>query len=158
MDLLELMDKTSQSLIISAGEGIPSGIAIELNEAIDYAQMAKAAATRRAYRSDFNIFGAWCKGRRACALPSSPEIVAAFLAFEAKQGTKPSTIARRLAAIRYAHNLAGLPSPTSSEAVKATLRGIKRTIRSRPIRKAPATSDKIVAMTAVTGKGLKGVS
>jgi hypothetical protein len=38
-----------------------------------------------------------------------------------KRGVKPSTIGRRLAAIRYAHKFADEP-PTNSEAVKATLR------------------------------------
>jgi hypothetical protein len=32
------------------------------------------------------------------------------------QGVKASTLGRRLAAIRYAHKLADLPSPTDSEA------------------------------------------
>jgi hypothetical protein len=55
-------------------------------------------------------------------LPARPETVAAFLAAEAGDGTKPSTLARRVAAIRYAHKLAQLDTPTDSEAVKATLR------------------------------------
>jgi site-specific recombinase XerD len=91
------------------------------------------------------------------SLPSSPQTVAAFLAGEANRGIRPATIARRLAAIRYAHKLAGHPSLTASETVKATLRGIKRTIRTAPKRKAPATSDKIVAMAMSTGTGPRGL-
>jgi site-specific recombinase XerD len=49
--------------------------------------------------------------------------------------------------------LAGHPSPTASEAVKATLRGIKRTFKHSPARKAPATSDRVAAMVALTGDG-----
>jgi integrase len=78
------------------------------------------------------------------------------LAAEAKRRIRSSTISRRLAAIRYAHRLADHPSPTSSEAVKATLRGIKRKIGRAPKQKAPATSDKIAAMAAVTGDTMKG--
>jgi hypothetical protein len=81
----------------------------------------------------------WCDAKRLSPLPASAHAVAAFLAFEVRNGTKPTTLARRLAAIRYAHNLAGQPSPTASEVVKATLRGIKRTLRHSPARKAPAT-------------------
>ncbi len=55
--------------------------------------------------------------------PAWPETVAAFLAGEAKRGVKASTIGRRVAAIRYAHRLAGHESPTNSETVKATVRG-----------------------------------
>ena len=143
-------------LTIFEGDRTPPAHASELDDAFDFARLATAAATRRAYRSDFDIFRAWCDARRVCALPCSPETVAAFLAFEAKRGTKASTIGRRVAAIRYAHRLADQASPTSSEVVKATLRGIRRTKRTTPNRKAPATSDKIVSMAASTGGDLRG--
>ena len=127
----------------------------ELDDASDYASAEKAQATRRAYRSDFEIFRAWCDARGALPLPASPESVAAFLASEAKRGVRPSTLSRRLAAILCAHKLAGRASPTDSEAVKATLRGIKRTTRAATNRKAPATADKISAMVAATGDGAR---
>ena len=100
--------------------------------AATYARAEKAEATRRAYRSDFALFRSWCEAKRVPALPAAPEAVAAFLAAEANRGAKVATISRRLAAIRYAHKLAGHEPPTNSEAVKATLRGIRRTARKRP--------------------------
>jgi hypothetical protein len=127
----------------------------ELDEAIDYARSARSPATRRAYRSDFEIFRSWCEAKRLSALPASAEAVAAFLAFDVRNGTKPTTLTRRLAAIRYAHTSSGHPSPTASEAVKATTRGIKRTFRHSSARKAPATSDKLAAMVVLTGDGLR---
>ena len=129
----------------------------ELEDATQYARAEKAPATRRAYRSDFEIFRAWCDARDALPLPASPESVAAFLASEAKRDVRPSTLSRRLAAILYAHKLAGYASPTASEAVKATLRGIKRTKKVAPNRKAPATADKVTAMAATTGNGARGL-
>jgi hypothetical protein len=48
------------------------------------------------------------------------------LAAQASAKVKPSTLARRLAAIRYAHQLAGLVSPAGHEAVRAVMRGIRR--------------------------------
>jgi hypothetical protein len=96
--------------------------------------------------------------RSGCSpLPASAKAGASFLAFDVKNGTKPTTLSRRLAAIRYAHTLAGHPSPTASEAVKATLRGIKRTVRHHPARKAPATSDRVTAMVAPIGDGARGL-
>lgn len=83
--------------------------------------------------------------------------MAAFLAAEANRGTKVSTIGRRLAAIRYAHKLAGHEPPTNSEAVKATMRGIRRTAGSAPVRKAPATADKVLAMVDKADTGIKGL-
>ena len=79
-------------------------------------------------------------------LPATPATVAAFLASEAHAGRRVSTITRRCAAIRYAHRLAGFDPPTNAEAVKATMRGIRRTIGTSPDRKAPATHDVIADM------------
>jgi hypothetical protein len=76
------------------------------------ARAEKAEATRRAYRTDL-IFRSWCSERGAGAL------LAAFLAREAERRVRPSTIGRRVAAIRYAHKLAGLPLPTDDERVLA---------------------------------------
>jgi site-specific recombinase XerD len=134
-----------------------NAIAPEFKDAVNFAWAEKSEATRRAYRSDFESFRTWCESRSVSSLPSLPEIVAAFLAFEANRGIRPATIARRLAAIRYAHKLAGHPSPTTSETVKITLRGIKRTFRAAPNRKAPATSDKIAAMATSAGPGPRGM-
>lgn len=89
-----------------------------------------------------------------CA-PCPPALKPLRLSWPSTRRTGPKQ--RRLAAICYAHNLAGHPSPTASEAVKATLRGIKRTFRQSPARKAPATSDKIAAMVALTGYGSRGL-
>ena len=62
---------------------------------------------------------------------------------------RQSTIGRRLAAIRYAHRLAGVvDSPTSSELVRATLRGIRRKLGTAPEQKAPATTDVVGAIAA----------
>jgi hypothetical protein len=45
--------------------------------------------------------------------------------------SKASTLGRRVAAICYAHKLAGQPLPTDAEGIKATMRGIRR-CRQRP--------------------------
>jgi hypothetical protein len=42
--------------------------------------------TRRAYRSDFDLFQAWRDHKAVAALPAEPATVAAFLAFEADRG------------------------------------------------------------------------
>jgi site-specific recombinase XerC len=117
----------------------------------------KAEATRRAYRTDFEIFRAWCSERRIGALPASPEGVAAFLAHEAKRGVLPSTIGRRVAAIRYAHKLAGLPLPTDDERVRATVRGIRRSLGAAPSKKAPATAERVVGMAPLAGTRLSAI-
>jgi site-specific recombinase XerD len=81
---------------------------------------------------------------RRCRLPR--QTVARYLAALADQALATSTINRRAAAIRYAHKAAGHEPPTNSEAVKATMRGIRRTLRRAPVRKAPAVAAAIGAM------------
>jgi site-specific recombinase XerD len=113
-----------------------------------FAKAEKAPSTRKAYRGDFAAFQAWCAAGDVPALPAAAETVAAFLSAEADRGVKASTIGRRLAAIRYAHRLAGLPSPTEVEAVRAVIRGIRRTIGTATTPKAPATNDRLLVMLA----------
>ena len=147
----------SRSLVIADTSALPATLRPEIESASEYARAEKAVATRRAYRSDFALFRSWCQAKRVPAVPAAPEAVAAFLAAEADRGAKVATISRRLAAIRYAHKLAGHEPPTNSEAVKATLRGIRRTAGSAPVRKAPATADKVLAMVAEAETDLKGL-
>ncbi len=133
---------------------LPTG---EVEAAVAYARAEKSTATRRAYRTDFEIFRIWCEARRTNALPAVPETVAAFLGAEADRGLRPSTVGRRLAAIRYAHKLAGLPIPTDDEVVRATTRGIRRSLGAAPVKKAPATADKVMAMASMVGERLTSV-
>ena len=70
---------------------------------------------------------------------------------------KPSTLGRRIAAIRYAHKLAHLDTPTDSEAVKATLRGIRRTFGGAKVRKAPAIAAEMHSMVAMAPDRLSGL-
>lgn len=123
-----------------------------------FAQAEKSDATRRAYKSDFGLFAVWCRARSNLEpLGASPEAVAAFLAGQASAGVRPSTLTRRLAAISYAHRLAGLPSPAAHEAVRAVLRGIRRKMGTAPKQKAPATAERVAAMLdAIPADTLRG--
>ena len=121
-------------------------IADDLDAARGYAEAEKSAATREAYGSDWRIFTSWCARRGVQSLPATPATVCGFLASEAHAGRRVSTITRRAAAIRYAHRLAGHEPPTAAEAVKAVMRGIRRSIGTAPDRKAPATAPILGAM------------
>jgi site-specific recombinase XerD len=129
----------------------------DLESAATFARNEKAPATRAAYRSDFTLFRTWCNAKGVHALPASPETVAAFLAHEAERGSAASTITRRCAAIRYAHRLAELEPPTNSERVRATLRGIRRTVGAAPARKTPVLAEQARAMALSAPDGLKGL-
>jgi site-specific recombinase XerD len=142
--------------VIESAQKLPALLGSDLAAAVDLAKAEKALSTRKAYGTDFRIFTAWCDGKGVSALPANPETVAAFLASESKTA-KPSTLGRRIAAIRYAHKLAHLDTPTDSEAVKATLRGIRRTFGGARVRKAPAVAAKMHSMVAMAPDRLSGL-
>ena len=142
--------------LVAARVSEPALTVAEADAVRGYALAEKADATRRGYRSDFAGFSRWCGGRGVNPLPASPFTVAAFIAAEATAGARASTLSRKLAAIRYAHRLAGVASPTDVEQVKAVLRGVRRDQGSAPHQKAPATADRVSDMLAKTPDTLKG--
>lgn len=126
---------------------IDGGLPTETASLVEaYQRASKADATVRAYRGDAAAFTAWCSRYGFRSLPASPEAVAAFLVAEAETGRAASTIGRRLAAIKYAHKLARQPDPTEDEAVRATMKGIRRKVGTAPDQKAAATADILTAM------------
>jgi site-specific recombinase XerD len=142
--------------VVSNVANLPAALGLDLAAAIDLAKAEKAPSTRRAYGTDFRLFKAYCDAKGVSALPASPETVAAYLAAEA-QTAKPSTIGRRVAAIRYAHKLAGVQTPTDAEGVKATMRGIRRTFGGARNKKAPAVAAKMLGMVATAPDKLAGL-
>jgi integrase len=57
----------------------------------------------------------------------------------------------------YAHRFADLEPPTNSEHVRATLRGIRRTVGAASARKAPVLAEQARAMAFSAPEGLKGL-
>jgi len=124
---------------------------------LKFARAEKSHSTRRAYRSDFLAFRKWCENRKLSALPITPATLATFLASEAARGVKASTIERRATGIRYAHLLAGHEPLGPLEIVKATLRGIRRTVGTAPNRKDPLTAERVRAMVKSAPDSLIGL-
>ena len=78
------------------------------------------------------------------ALPATPPpTVALFMASQATQGTAPSTLGRRLAAIRLMHVGAKYPSPHDALEVAEVMRGIPRAWK-RPATQKAAAVDEMV--------------
>jgi site-specific recombinase XerD len=127
------------------------------NAAADFARASKSDATRRAYQADAANFVAWCERHSVEPLPASVDTIAAYLAALARSGLKASTITRRCAGIRYMHRMAGFEPPTSSEAIKAVLAGIRRSIGTSVTRKAPATAEAIRVIISEMPSDLRGL-
>ena len=51
----------------------------EMTQTLAFAEMEKSEGTRRAYRSDFRIFAAWCVARGLESMPATPGTAARFL-------------------------------------------------------------------------------
>jgi site-specific recombinase XerD len=92
---------------------------------------AFAPATIKSYLTDVRLFVEWCQERGLSALPAEIDTVCAFLEEEAK-ALCPSSVRRRLYAIRKIHRLLRLADPTWDEAISITLRRIRRAKLNRP--------------------------
>src|SRR5207302_6414877 len=114
-----------------------------------YAGRSKSQATINAYAAGWRDFLQFCERRGAVALPASDETVAGYLAELADAGLKAATIARRLVVISQAHRAADLPSPTTSSVVRRTHAGIRRSIGTAQLGKAPAKVDDLKLMLGV---------
>ncbi|MER8809229.1 site-specific integrase [Mesorhizobium australicum] len=110
---------TNGSLIAVSPDAMPGVIPAAVQRLVS---SSLADATKRAYALDIAHFEA--TGRR---LPATPETVAAYLA-EGAQTYAVATLQRRLASISKAHRAISAEDPTKSELVRATLRGVRRTL------------------------------
>ncbi|MFG1793682.1 site-specific integrase [Nocardia sp. NPDC049149] len=120
-----------------------------------YLEASQSANTLRAYRTDWIAWSAWCLAESRQAMPADPLDVAVYLAAAAdarrdsgEWAFSAATLERKSAAIAAVHAANGLPSPTRSDVVRLTLRGIRRTRRSQPKRKRPVllhTLDQLLA-------------
>jgi site-specific recombinase XerD len=142
-----------------AGQAFP---ALDLEHAREaassYAKNSRAASTWRAYESDWRIFTMWCQKVDRPALPAEPSTVALFAAAQAKIGVAPSTLGRRLAAIRLMHVGAKVASPHDSIEVDEVMRGVRRAWKRPAAQKAPAVDEEIKRMVdAVEPQTLKGL-
>ena len=121
-----------------------------------YVSQAKAANTRRAYAGDWRHFVAWCRAQLAAPLPAMAETVALYATALAATA-RTSTIARRMAAISQAHQMAGYPSPTADVRVRTVLGGIRRAKGVAPRVKKPVLVEDLRAMLATLPATLGGV-
>ena len=108
-----------------------------------YIERSKSDNTKRAYRSDWADFEAFCERRGVKSLPASERTVGAYLVHLADSGLKASTINRRKCSIAMAHRAAGLTTPTGGMYVRTVLSGIRRTIGTKQDGKDPLLTTQI---------------
>jgi site-specific recombinase XerD len=97
----------------------------------EFAQQARAGATRKAYSNDWRLFDAWCTQYGEQPLPASTATLALYLTQLAELGRKYSSIRRARTAIGQVHAAAGLPRPDRDPRIRVLERGIGRSIGTR---------------------------
>lgn len=93
---------------------------------------AYAPATMRSYYADVEAFENWCVDNQISQpFPASVGTVCRFLEDQGKSRA-PSTVQRRLYAIRKVHRLLRLPDPTYDEDINLAMRKVRRQKLIRP--------------------------
>jgi site-specific recombinase XerC len=124
-----------------------------LEAARNYVEAAKAPNTRRAYRTQWKTFAAWCARYGRESLPAAPATLALFLTDRAQGGLKIASLALGLSAIRAAHFDAGLADPAANPEVRTVWEGIRRTHGAAQRCAAPLTGDAVRAVVAALPLG-----
>jgi integrase len=114
-----------------------------------YIHSALSTNTRIAYKNDLAHFISW-----GGTIPSTPKIISHYLAFYADSNA-PATLNRRIVSINRAHTSQNLPSPTNTDLVKATLRGIRRTLGTKQRQVEPILKDDLIKMVSSLA-GIRG--
>ena len=121
---------------------VPDGAAhaAEIDElsrrAAIYATRARGDGTRRAYRSAWHQYAAWCAALAREPLAADPDTIAMYVVRLADQGLAVSSIRVALAAIRTAHLLAGRSIDLRHPRLAMVLEGVTRSKGIRPRRQA----------------------
>ena len=123
-----------------------------------YARAKRAPNSLKRYAVDWRAFEAWARPLGLPVLPSSPKVVASFLAHLADLGRRPSSITVALAAIGHYHREAGFDWYAGHLEIARTMQGIRRTLGKAVVRKAAITGEQLEAMCALLppdGRGLQ---
>ena len=144
-NLLHGFEATPSIAYNSSTEAAPSpGLKLLLDGAL-------SQATKHAYQSDLRHFLAY-----GGTIPSTPGRVAEYVAAMAEVH-KPATVARRLVSIGKAHSLGGFENPVSSEIVKLSVRGLRRSVGCAQREAKPVLREDLFAILATIDNSVKGL-
>ncbi|MER9390638.1 MULTISPECIES: site-specific integrase [unclassified Mesorhizobium] len=116
-----------------------------------YVERGLAPRSKHAYAADLAHFEAW-----GGSIPATDTMIASYLA-EHAETLAVATLCRRLATLSKAHTAKGRASPTSSELVRATIKGIKRSLGTVQAEAKPLLRDDLLAVLDNTGNDPKSV-
>jgi integrase len=113
--------------------------------------------SKRAYAASWADWLSFAETHQFCALPARPECLALYLA-DRSSTLKVASLAKALSAIAHMHKsaLGTIDSPTYHPLVRATFKGIRRTIGTAQTMKDPLLTPEIRRMVAACPDTLAG--
>ena len=111
-----------------------------------------AQSTWRSYFTSFMQFNIWCIVNGISSLPTTPETVSNYLSELAHMRKSHGTLQGIASAIAYFHRCLEIQSPTDSQKVRSTLRGIGRMDGPSARQADPLTPEIIIAIRRVACK------
>jgi len=138
------------TLSVPGGAGRAAEIQALAAQAAVYATRARGEGTRRAYRSAWRAYGAWCQALARVPLSGDPDSLALYAVHCADRGLSVATLRVHLAAIQTAHRLAGIALDLRDPRLVMVLEGIARTKGTRPRRRAAAAGPDALRLMLAT--------
>ncbi len=135
---------------------VASNIKREIDRVFTRCEGAFAERTLKGYRVDLSVFVEWCADRGETEYPVSSDLVAAFVASESER-VRPSTLKRRLAAIRFVHVYGDHPDPTKASEVRLAMRRALMRKPRRPEQASGLTFDHLTAIRAACSDTREGL-
>ncbi len=134
--------------VLDSALTLSTNLAALADVAAALAENARAAATKRAYASDWAHFTEWCEVYGLAPLPAAPAIVGTYIAAHANS-LAVATLTRRLATIAVAHRHADYQIDTKHRAIADVMRGLRRT-KGTAQRQAAALTTPLIRRTSAT--------
>ena len=112
--------------------------------------------TKRAYLGNWKRFDAWAAGLGLPSLPTTPEVIAAYLTHLEQQGRKPGTLSLALTAINQAQELSGFDKIIDKR-VRAVIAGARKEHGSAQRQAAPITLPHLKQLIKTCDRDFPGI-
>jgi site-specific recombinase XerD len=149
-----MRENNTNALTTAGGRHVPG--AVIPARAAPFIEAARSANTRRAYKTAWEAFCAFCATTGSSPRPADASLMADYLTHLAESGRKVATINMAASAIPAAHRTSNLADPTKDESIRLLLTGIRRKLGTAPAQKAPAMRAELTRMLGSLPAGLAG--
>ena len=100
---------------------------------------SKAPSTTKKYLAAFHRWKQWATSHNIVVFPVKEAFLALYLQSIAETAKSKSAVEEAVNSISWAHQMAGVPSPTESTFVKSTVQGLQRKLAKPVVIKLPVT-------------------